>query len=96
MITPQSQPDSVPEGNLVPRNLYQCGTCSQSYSRIDHLRRHILSRRSLQFPVGSDLSVGFADKLLQTPRKSLTNARCVVSASAECVASLALLSYRPN
>ncbi|KAG2001420.1 hypothetical protein GB937_010154 [Aspergillus fischeri] len=43
MITPQSQPDLVPEGNLVPRNLYQCGTCSQSYSRIDHLRRHILS-----------------------------------------------------
>ncbi|KAL3434262.1 hypothetical protein BDV09DRAFT_196055 [Aspergillus tetrazonus] len=44
MITPpQSQPDSVSRENAGPRNLYQCGTCSQSYSRIDHLRRHVLS-----------------------------------------------------
>ncbi|KAL4733474.1 hypothetical protein BDV11DRAFT_210183 [Aspergillus similis] len=44
MITPpQSQPESVSQENSGPRNLYQCGTCSQSYSRIDHLRRHVLS-----------------------------------------------------
>ncbi|KAL4744644.1 hypothetical protein BDW72DRAFT_212315 [Aspergillus terricola var. indicus] len=44
MITPpQSQPESVSQENSGPRNLYQCGTCSQYYSRIDHLRRHVLS-----------------------------------------------------
>ncbi|KAL4981372.1 hypothetical protein BDW68DRAFT_192991 [Aspergillus falconensis] len=36
MITPQS----ASESNSASRKLYQCGTCSQSYARIDHLRRH--------------------------------------------------------
>ncbi|KAL4994841.1 hypothetical protein BDV10DRAFT_197176 [Aspergillus recurvatus] len=46
MITPQS----VSESNSASRNLYQCGTCSQSYARIDHLRRHIPKKSPISVP----------------------------------------------
>ncbi|KAL4770127.1 hypothetical protein BDW60DRAFT_209313 [Aspergillus nidulans var. acristatus] len=40
-------PQSVSESNPANRNPYQCGTCSQSYARIDHLRRHVISPPSV-------------------------------------------------
>ncbi|KAL6235085.1 hypothetical protein BDW75DRAFT_230591 [Aspergillus navahoensis] len=46
MITPQS----VSESNSASRNLYQCGTCSQSYARIDHLRRHTPKKSPISVP----------------------------------------------
>ncbi|KAL4889912.1 hypothetical protein BDV59DRAFT_195406 [Aspergillus ambiguus] len=42
MATPYASPKSVP-AQPVNRNLYQCGTCTQSFSRIDHLSRHVRS-----------------------------------------------------
>ncbi|OJJ47367.1 hypothetical protein ASPZODRAFT_96356 [Penicilliopsis zonata CBS 506.65] len=44
IVTPYSPLGSMSEHNLTmthPRHPYQCGTCSQSYSRIDHLQRHV-------------------------------------------------------
>lgn len=33
--------------NTGSENLYQCGKCSQTYKRIDHLSRHVRTRRFL-------------------------------------------------
>ncbi|KAJ5505530.1 Zinc finger C2H2 [Penicillium expansum] len=37
MASPRAPPNSM------PTNLFQCGTCSQSFTRIDHLGRHVRS-----------------------------------------------------
>ncbi|KAF7184664.1 hypothetical protein CNMCM7691_005976 [Aspergillus felis] len=100
MITPQSQPDSVPEGNSVHRNLYQCGTCSQSYSRIDHLRRHVLSRRHpgkappmlcvydlLRRHSALHITTGSKQALKKRPRTGSTNP--IIRASQACSACAA-------
>ncbi|KAL5043468.1 hypothetical protein BDW71DRAFT_199819 [Aspergillus fruticulosus] len=52
MITPQS----ASESNSASRKLYQCGTCSQSYARIDHLRRHRAVWQNVPSSHGIDLS----------------------------------------
>ncbi|KAL3462039.1 hypothetical protein BJX64DRAFT_288781 [Aspergillus heterothallicus] len=45
MVSPPSLPSPIPtsRGNSSGSNLFQCGTCSQSFTRIDHLGRHVRS-----------------------------------------------------
>ncbi|KAE8164337.1 hypothetical protein BDV40DRAFT_298596 [Aspergillus tamarii] len=43
MASPYTSPRSAPCTRPLDRNLYQCGTCSQSFSRVDHLSRHVRS-----------------------------------------------------
>ncbi|KAF7627549.1 putative C6 transcription factor RegA [Aspergillus flavus] len=43
MASPFTSPRSAPGTRPLNRNLYQCGTCSQSFSRVDHLSRHVRS-----------------------------------------------------
>ncbi|KAE8379289.1 hypothetical protein BDV26DRAFT_291456 [Aspergillus bertholletiae] len=43
MASSYASPNSASGTRFVNRNLYQCGTCSQSFSRVDHLSRHVRS-----------------------------------------------------
>ncbi|KAL2844813.1 hypothetical protein BJY01DRAFT_263779 [Aspergillus pseudoustus] len=44
MASPHPLPTPVPTERRNSSNLFQCGTCSQSFTRIDHLGRHVRSR----------------------------------------------------
>ncbi|KAL4974129.1 hypothetical protein BDW66DRAFT_161511 [Aspergillus desertorum] len=57
MIRPQSASESDPAS----RNLYQCGTCSQSYARIDHLRRHTPKKSPISVP--NPVHIDYSDLL---------------------------------
>ncbi|KAF2500888.1 hypothetical protein BU16DRAFT_614570 [Lophium mytilinum] len=41
--TPEPSPASPEHGARPARGAFQCGTCSQSYTRLDHLARHVRS-----------------------------------------------------
>ncbi|KAB8255737.1 hypothetical protein BDV32DRAFT_161621 [Aspergillus pseudonomiae] len=43
MASPYTSPRFAPGTQPLNRNLYQCGTCSQSFTRVDHLSRHVRS-----------------------------------------------------
>lgn len=50
IMSTTTEDQMVPGGDVLTStshpNLYQCGKCSQTYKRIDHLSRHVRTRRS--------------------------------------------------
>ncbi|KAL2814219.1 hypothetical protein BDW59DRAFT_178056 [Aspergillus cavernicola] len=88
MASPRAPPTSM------PTNLFQCGTCSQSFTRIDHLGRHTPRRSRTVAPCATSGSV--ADLLsrhlaLHDPHRKSTSTkrRCTEGNSAPIRASQA-------
>lgn len=75
--------------------MFQCGTCSQSYSRVDHLARHVRSRM-----LNDPNSFGGVNNnaRVQILRRNLIGAKSVRRGSAECKAlqlsTFAVLTHR--
>ncbi|KAL4798793.1 hypothetical protein BDV19DRAFT_402143 [Aspergillus venezuelensis] len=82
MASSQADPKSVPS------YLFQCGICPQSFTRIDHLGRHVRSRTSsgcLSGPLFQFRQQ--ADLMGQTPKRNHTDARCAINDSVEYLLS---------
>jgi hypothetical protein len=85
MSSPRAPLPTVPDDQPPRRHLYQCGTCFQSYTRVDHLTRHVRSR---MYSTIFDIELFFISTLTlaggKTRKKSPISVRYAVNGSVEC------------
>ncbi|KAF4766194.1 hypothetical protein HAV15_010239 [Penicillium sp. str.  len=68
----------------MPTNLFQCGTCSQSFTRIDHLGRHVRSRASTCRALLSDVLANLIAESAGTKRRCTEGNSAPIRVSQAC------------